>query len=410
MRLLIRGAGPAGAFLALRAHARGWSVSLTDPFFEDATSHLSAPGFSTMQLPLWPATYGVLSPEVPAWAEQFFYQEHPMTVTFPHSDTNSGKKIKKSLPVPYTYRILDKKSLREKIEEYAQYGDISFLAPSHLDEDSYDAIVHCTGAPQDNAPFYQIAVGYLFSENSLSDIPHVRKATFMDWTPGPCLNENFANNTSAFPPSFLYVQPVEGGWLYEETILAVNTPKTEHGHYMNLLEERLKSRLYAWGLDQPFIDHNIFKTEKVSIPLGSYRGRWWRRYGKVYFFGSAAGLINPATGYSLGASMHLCDPFLDGLSLTHPKKKNIFHWKIRYQAWLAWNLRYVGAKLISEGQHSTLQDFFIHFFNLPAQNQRDYLVGHNGYSVARTMWRMRQGTGFIHPFLRPLYSRKFWFK
>ncbi|RRO98015.1 hypothetical protein CXF32_02395, partial [Corynebacterium bovis] len=76
----VLGAGPAGAAVARRARERGWTVHLHDPRLPrqvDASPQSPQPPQSPVSaespggtLPRWPATYGVLVDECPAWLDE----------------------------------------------------------------------------------------------------------------------------------------------------------------------------------------------------------------------------------------------------------------------------------------------------------------------------------------------------
>ena len=67
-QLVLKGLGPAGALLAIRAAQRGFHITAYDPAFD---VHSSTP---------FPGTYGVFSTQIPAWADRLFSAPEPLDV------------------------------------------------------------------------------------------------------------------------------------------------------------------------------------------------------------------------------------------------------------------------------------------------------------------------------------------
>lgn len=117
-------------------------------------------------------------------------------------------------------------------------------------------------------------------------------ALLMDWTVVPGATEGSA------PPSFLYVLDWgDGTALVEETILA--GPRTPG--VMTLLERRLAARLAAYGVEVT----GVSDVERVAIALDVAPPPV---HGPVLHLGAAAGLVHPASGYSLTTSLVLASP------------------------------------------------------------------------------------------------------
>ena len=365
MKLDIRGAGPAGAFLALRAAARGWSVTLRDPACVFPDAHCST---TNIALPDWPATYGVLEPDVPVWAEDFCTPAHPLRVIAEQEHV-----------LDFGYRMLDKASVREAVQTLVDAGRVELTADLSGDA---GVVVDCTGAPKDPATLWQVAVGYVLPEGCGVD-----EAVFMDW-----------RGEDREMASFVYIQPVEEGWLVEETILS--GPGADDV-IMRELERRLVDRLLDMGVASDVVESPL-SVERVRIPMNSRSGVFNRpdKQGRVYF-GGAGGLINPATGYSVGASMSAADQFLDMLADERGSRGDSWGWRTA----LAYFLRSMGGVLIARADQVTLRSFFENFFRLPAERQVAYLLGHDGVAVARTMWELRKNAGWRHSFLQPLWHQ-----
>ncbi|CAM2739779.1 lycopene cyclase family protein [Corynebacterium jeikeium] len=342
-QLVLKGLGPAGALLAIRAAQRGFHVTAYDPAFD---VHSSNP---------FPGTYGVFSTQIPAWADHLFAAPEPLQVV-------AGTPLTRR-SLGFSYRMLDQRAVAEAL----RCSNLRIEA-SPLPEG--ENAVDCTGAPRTDTALWQLAVGWFLP---LTDAPSESTPTFMDWTgtvtqAGDCL------------PSFCYVQRTDEGWLYEETILAAHcsADAVKQEEVFEVLRVRLADRIGRLGAE------NVLREELVAIPMGT------RRRHKESKFGAAAGFINPATGYSLGHALESADDFLDGQ---------------RTGGWLAYLLRQVGGELIARADGAVLQDFFGHFFDLDTQAQLAYLSGRDGLAVARTMWVLRKGTGLRHEFLRPLFRQ-----
>ncbi|MBC2681578.1 hypothetical protein GSS87_04070 [Corynebacterium sp. 4HC-13] len=384
--LWIKGLGPAGALLAFRAAARGWRVTGCDPRVE-----------STQRLPAWPATYGLLDSEVPVWARDFVSAPIELrTVTCSER------------PAPFRYCMLNKEALRTAVEAVG-IRITSDLRPPH----DATMVADCTGAPTDSSAYWQLAVGIVLPYSFLRDA--TPSPIFMDWSA-----------TTGRPPSFLYVQHLERGVLFEETVLA--TGLSPHA-VIPELERRIEARL-----DEHFRDwrsHALPDRETVVIPMGTRRARFLSIHDfsptptntsedKVLsgastlpriYFGAAGGMINPATGYSVGGAMSQADACLDSLesaggyllSGTERARGRIkLHRKANAE--LAFYLRRLGSELISRADGPTLSSFFDAFFTLDLARQLAYLTGHDGIGVMASMWAMRSIVGWRHPFLMPLWK------
>ena len=377
----VEGLGPAGAAFALRALERGHHVTATEPKWPDLT---------------WPATYGVLEADVPAWADKWFYPPHDVTA---HTPTQRV--------LPYRYRMMNKPALLGDVRLAAEQGLLTVSATtSHT---AHADIVICShGATRTDIALFQLAVGYVFAPGACSAsssdahlLPnsdfhrHPPKPRFMDWRK--------TSNASEFPPSFLYIQPAEDGLLIEETILATHLQPHEQ---LDELKRRLDQHIECPEFRDFTRSAKILREEKVIIPMATRARAWYRPATAVegmrrFYFGASGGLIHPATGYSVGASLNAVDETLDFIAGTQTTLTRL---GAVFQRELAYWLRQIGGELIARADHSTLADFFDCFFRLPAHQQLAYLTGHSGVEVMKTMWALRRETGFNHPFLRPLWE------
>jgi lycopene beta-cyclase len=100
-------------------------------------------------------------------------------------------------------------------------------------------------------------------------------------------------------PTFAYALPVEGGWLVEETVLAA-APAVDPIRLAGRLARRL-----ALSADE--LGRLALRVEQVRIPMG-VGARRPDPGSTVIPYGAAAGMIHPATGYSIAASISAAAP------------------------------------------------------------------------------------------------------
>ena len=399
-RINVIGLGPAGAILALRAAQRGWQVHGYDP-----GSRPNAAGADAW--PAWPATYGAFAPEIPDWAGSFFSPAEAIRVTpTPGSTKQLG----------FGYRMMAKDELRAAVAEAVKRSE-GRLYDEVIAEDQLAGLpgltVDCRGAATRGA-LWQIAVGYVLRPHPASDVAlsePLTTPTLMDWTASP------AAESLGAKPSFLYVQRLPDGWLAEETILASTSHPTDADFC--LLRARLEARLTSLQGEGWRDDLQIVEEELVAIPMGTTAAG-----SKALAFGARDGFIHPATGYSVGTALQEVDGFLDRVGATQARSKhtglghsgvtrtglgrsgaNLMGLARRANVTLARALRRIGSLLVAEADTADVQSFFAAFFSLSTADQLAYLSGRSGLRTARTMWRLRKNTGWVHPVLLPLYRR-----
>jgi lycopene beta-cyclase len=184
----------------------------------------------------------------------------------------------------------------------------------------------------------------------------------MDWSPTGAAGEES-------PPTFLYALDLgEGWWLLEETALAAHPPVG-----VGELRTRLQRRLDVLGVA---VDE-VRATEEVAIPLGfPLPDRRQRAVG----LGAAAGLVHPATGYSVGASLRIA-PAL-ALALTQalerratPEGASAAAWSAIWPRWRvrARALESYGLEALLRLDGPELRGFFDAFFT--SEDWRGYLRG-----------------------------------
>jgi lycopene beta-cyclase len=369
MHIAVVGLGPAGALLAHRAATRGWTVEAYDPRCETTPDGVL--------LPRWTSTYGVFLDSLPTWARDvlaFSSVTGDLEVYTPCRRTLGGR----------PYGVIDRDLTRRRLSQAGGHlrlhrRKVDDLSPGRL---GVDVVVDCRGVVDRVGDIRQIAYGVVVPSREEGTVPSV----FMDWRPA-VVDQGAPRATGhADPPSFLYVQQVDGGTLYEETIL-VTRQRTRP--MLDLLEHRLAARLP--GLT------GCTSTETVHFPVDR-RVRGWHtgvRDG-VAVFGAAGGLTHPATGYSVAESAATVDRLIALLD------RGALPWHERMSVACAYRLRLFGAELVTAADGPTLRRFFDAFFALSPHRQMTYLTGQDGSQVALTMLALARYPRRVLPFLRPV--------
>ena len=217
--------------------------------------------------------------------------------------------------IPRTYVVLDNTRLHELPEA------VTVLQRPTAARYTFNA----TGARKGRAE--QTAVGTVIESNNT-------ETTLMDWRNGD---------------TFLYRVPLgHDKVLVEETCLA-----RRPGMPLSELRARLHTRLEAGQ-----------REERVRFPLDAPRQ-------KGLTFGAAAGLIHPATGYSVATSLALAPKVAQAVKAGENPKHVIWSRKAR----VVHALRRLGLEALLRMDADETRDFFELFFRLPAELQRAYLSG-----------------------------------
>ncbi|SHG26901.1 lycopene cyclase (CrtL-type) [Geodermatophilus nigrescens] len=187
-------------------------------------------------------------------------------------------------------------------------------------------------------------------------------ALFMDWT---------ALAAPGAPPAFLYGLPLDDGTvLLEATSLAARPPLP-----LADLRERLAALLTAHGL------RPAGGAERVAIPLDAAP----RPAGPGTPLGAAAGLVHPATGYSVAASLRLGPRVAAALAAGRDPRPVVRAARPRATAALLG----LGLEVLLPMDAAATDAFFGAFFTLPEQEWAPYLDGGSPPSaVAGTMARV----------------------
>jgi lycopene beta-cyclase len=143
-------------------------------------------------------------------------------------------------------------------------------------------VVDARGATDAEPPAWQTAYGVVVAAADVRQVATDDASTLMDWS----------WSGAAAVPSFLYVVPVDDGWLVEHTVLAA-------AHAVDPLSLRaaLVERLGQATVEAA---EGMGRSEQVVIPMGVPPDSGT---GRVVRFGARAGMAHPATGYSVAASL-----------------------------------------------------------------------------------------------------------
>lgn len=187
-------------------------------------------------------------------------------------------------------------------------------------------------------------------------------------------------------PSFLYALDVgDDMWFVEETMLAAPDASHAFGPMMEILSRRLSSRLDALGVGLVVTQHE----ERVSIPMGHCAPA---PRPDLLSFGAAAGLVHPATGYSLTTSLRTAAQVAAALSgAGTPVERTLAAWDVLWPdaRRRARRLERFGLARTLGLSQSEIAEFFDTFFDLRAEDQRAYLSGRaTDREMAHAMWRM----------------------
>ncbi|SFT50842.1 lycopene beta-cyclase [Geodermatophilus amargosae] len=187
-------------------------------------------------------------------------------------------------------------------------------------------------------------------------------ALLMDWT---------ALADPAAPPAFLYGLPLDDGTvLLEATSLAGRPPVP-----LADLRARLAALLDAHGL------RPAGESERVAIPLDARP----RAAGPGTALGAAAGLVHPATGYSVASSLRLGPRVAATLAAGGDPRPVVRAARPRTTA----GLLGLGLEVLLPLDTAATDAFFAAFFTLPERAWGGYLdVGSPPSAVAAAMARV----------------------
>jgi lycopene cyclase-like protein len=362
--VLVVGGGPAGMSLAAEAGQRGLDVGLLAP------SHP----------PEWPNNYG-------AWRDAF-------------PDETLASRVEASWPRPVvtyadgtsealdrTYVRIDNEALRDALLERCDAGGVEWVTgwAAGLEHDidrSYvlrrersaletSVVVDATGpggallrTAESREPALQTAHGIL--ARCEGEPLGGAGMAFMDYA-----RDHLPADASDDVPSFLYGMHLGGDrYFLEETRLA-GRPPVAHQR----LESRLERRLRARGVEV----REVLETERVSIPMdATLPDRDQRTLG----FGAAAGMIHPASGFSVTRSLRRApevgEALADALGSGASSRRAVhIGWRAVWPDELlrTRRLHLFGLEAMLEMEPDRLSRFFRTFFSLSNDDWAAYMSG-----------------------------------
>lgn len=322
--LLVVGAGPAGRALAHRALVHGAAVTVVDPEPDR----------------VWTATIGLFLDDLPDWlpADDVVACAAPEFVVY----TPQRRVIARPYGVLSTAALHRRLSLTgahvvaQRVTEITAHtvrlDDGRLLAATHV-VDARGAAGAGAASPR------QRAYGVTVPSTAAPEM------VLMDWSRSP-----------ASSPSFSYrVDLGAGRRLVEETCLAGAPPPA-----MEELSRRNSERTCAADGSSP---------ERVDFPLYPDTAPWRIRSNQALRFGAAGGLMHPATGYSIAASLGAADPLARAVCRGDDPRTALWPAAARWTYRL--RLLGLGVLLDFDGAESTV--FFDTFFALPMTHQSAYL-------------------------------------
>ncbi|GAA3550817.1 hypothetical protein GCM10022197_02100 [Microlunatus spumicola] len=337
----VLGLGPAGRAVASRLAAAGVTVTAVDPHPERR----------------WTPTYAAWEDELPGWLPRAV-----VATRTPHARAWAGREHR----LDRTYVVLDTPGLQDALH----LTGVDVVAGSVTAADAHrvtladgtaitaDLVLDARGTRLGADRAAQTAYGLV--------LPHERAAPaggpwFMDW------RRDHGAGPGAVP-SFLYAVPLDAGHtLLEETCL-VGRPALG----LDELRRRLEHRLAARGV----VLHGDERVERVrfSVEADPQTPRASRRapVGRPVALGARAGVMHPATGYSVAVSLRLADEVARAVAAGGDAQDV---WDVLWPASArrVQQLREMGLTTLLRLPADGVERFFAAFFALPAALQRAYL-------------------------------------
>uniref|UniRef100_UPI002BB1B171 lycopene cyclase family protein n=1 Tax=Gordonia sp. (in: high G+C Gram-positive bacteria) TaxID=84139 RepID=UPI002BB1B171 len=309
----------------------------------------------------WSQTFGVFVDELPDWLSPECFASRSETIT-------AYTPQRQVLPRPYA--ALDNTRLRAALS----LSEVTIVTASSVHADARrvtlsdgstltaDVVVDASGrrASWNTAAPRQRAYGVIGHLDSDAE------TVLMDWRPP-------APGTPT-PPTFSYRVPLgDGRFLVEETFLAGSAPPVTE----------MARRWAARGTPPGWTgDRDTAPVEVVDFPLADDRRPPWIDDGQPLRFGAAGGLMHPATGYSLAASLRCADTVVEAIITGRDPRSAL--WPHRARA--VYRLRHRGLAVLADLDASGTERFFTAFFSADAAAQRAYLGSRNDLAgVLRAM-------------------------
>ncbi|PWW56939.1 lycopene cyclase family protein [Actinokineospora spheciospongiae] len=352
MDVVVVGSGPAGWAVADACGRRGLEVALVAP----------AP------LTLWPATYGM-------WAEQAAVLPDGAATTAATGVRAAGRLLDQGYVVldnaatqaAYARGSVTPIADRVASADHGPRGSTVVLASGRrlacrVAVDASGALRVLSGGRPGGHRAEQTAHGLVFPAEAVADLVPPGQAIFMDdWS------------TQDGLATFLYAVPLPGGrTLVEETSLVAKP-----GVPVERLRQRLIARLRAAGVDPGAAT----AAENVRFPMDLPRPR-------TAAIGAAAGMVHPATGYSVADSLAVAPRLADAIAAGGTGRDVV--WTPAARAVHA--LRAHGARVLRSLPAAALPEFFDAFFALPTEVRLPYLTGREDVAgTTRAMTELFRG-------------------
>jgi lycopene beta-cyclase len=374
MQAVVGGCGPAALSLATALSRNGIKTTVMAP----------AP------LAAWPANYGIWRDQAEALGLFSAVDSSWDKTTF---FAPGGERLDLNRP----YVRLHTPALQSHLLDEARKAGVAFLEDridaAHLRGDEW--VIHhgnrrtrcvlfvdATGAArplgaeqEPSVSAYQSALGVEI-ESAAAPWPE-DAMTFMDWRPLLCHPEQ--------PPSFAYVMPLGGGRFFVEETVLIAAPAVP----FSVLRDRLAERVAPLGV-APTDWH---ERERCLIPMDRAPTP---KQARTVRFGAAAGMIHPATGYSLAHSLFTAlrlGPLIGqalqmgiaGQRLVELANHAVWPRAQRQaHALYGW-----GARSMQALPKARLGHFFHRFLGLPSGLWINYLDRtHSPFGIITTMWRV----------------------
>ncbi len=352
------GLGPAGRSVAHRLAAAGVDVVAVDanPYRR------------------WTPTYAAWDDELPAWLAPSV-----VATRTPHPRAWAGGEHR----LERTYDVLDTRGLQESLD----LRGVDVRDATVLDTDAHrvrtsdgtvleaDLVLDARGSRASTDRAAQTAYGVV--------LPHERAAAaggpwFMDW------RDDHGAGPDA-PPSFLYAVPLDAATtLLEETCL-VGRPALGLGELQRRLEHRLAGRgVVLDGTER--VERVRFSVEPEP---GASRAARQAPADRPVALGARAGLMHPATGYSVALALRLAEDVAQAVAGGRDVWSVV--WPARARR--VQQLRDMGLTTLLRLPHGGVEQFFAAFFALPPERQRAYLSDRTDPSgtmaaMARMAWTL----------------------
>ncbi|WHT22238.1 lycopene cyclase family protein [Crossiella sp. CA-258035] len=352
--VVVVGGGPAGFALAGACARLGLRTTVLDP----------APGRP------WRQTYAAWTDELPIDLPGSVVRSCPeRTVAIAENRHELTRR----------YALLDNEALREHLRHpeltvrqgsavtvahtcdgsLVQLTDGQALAARLVVDATGDRRVLCGGRPRRPAA-EQTAFGVLLPSEQVAELVPPGESVFMDW--------RHASNGPADWPTFLYAQPMgDGRTLLEETSLA-----RRPGLGYPELRRKLADRLSQYGISLSGNETQERVRFRVDDPPPRVRD--------LLPFGAAAGLVHPATGFSVAAALALAPRVAEAVHAALPAGAPAAvaaGWRVLWSpsAKAVHALRRSGLRVLLALPAGDLPRFFELFFGMPEAEQAHYLSG-----------------------------------